>query len=136
MRQSSDVDFSQDIMKIFYSKNLEENKGIIFLLTSNTIGNFENKLGKILMEKYLYELSKFDIIPRTIILMNKAVLLLTENLKTDIYLRKLQERGAEILICEESVKYYKIDEKILLGTLIGMETIIENQVIASKIIKI
>ncbi len=128
--------FSKDIVSIFSSKNLEENEGILFLLTSSTVGNSEDDLGEIIMEKYLYTLSKFDIIPKTIILINKAVLLLRDKTSTNIYLKRLQDRGTEILVCKLSADYFKLSGRLLFGNLVDMQTIIEKQIIASKIIKI
>ncbi len=131
------TDFSKEMINIFNSKNIETIEGTVFLFDSLSLGNTKNELGKILIKKYLYKLSEFAIIPKTIILINEAVLFLTEQKNEERnYLKKLYERGTEILICEESINYLKISQEVLFGKLVSMETIIENQIVATKLIKL
>lgn len=132
-----DTELSKDIINIFNSKTLEEVEGLVFILTSTALGNIEEELGEILIEKYLYKLSEFVIIPKSIILMNKSVVLLTKKkIKISNYLKKLQDRGTEILICKTSADYFKVSDKILFGNLVDMEVILEKEIAATKLIKI
>jgi len=48
----------------------------------------------------------------------------------------LQDRGVEILVCDTSANYYDIVKKMQVGKLIGMKTIIEKQLGATKLINI
>ena len=127
--------FIAEIENIFDRKILEEANNIIFVSSSLSIGN-DRQLGKILLETYIYTLSELEFLPKSIILFNEAVLLTSPISDCCLYLKRLQDRGVEILICDTSANYYDIVRKMQVGKLIGMKTIIEKQLGATKIINI
>ena len=127
--------FITEIENIFDRKILEEANNIIFVSSSLSIGN-DRQLGKILLETYIYTLSELEFLPKSIILFNEAVLLTSPISDCCLYLKRLQDRGVEILICDTSANYYDIVRKMQVGKLIGMKTIIEKQLGATKIINI
>ena len=106
-----------------------------FVSSSLSIGN-DRQLGKILLETYIYTLSELEFLPKSIILFNEAVLLTLPISDCCLYLKRLQDRGVEILVCDTSANYYDIVRKMQVGKLIGMKTIIEKQLGATKIINI
>ncbi|WP_022819484.1 hypothetical protein [Fusobacterium russii] len=128
--------FIQELEGIFNAKNLEENNNIIFSFSSMSLGRGEKELGYILMETYLHTLTEMDIIPKTIILFNEAVLLALNSSKLNIYLKKMRNKGVEILVCSTSARYYQIDTKINLGQLCSMKTILEKKLSATKLINL
>ena len=127
--------FIAEIENIFDRKILEEANNIIFVSSSLSIGN-DRQLGKILLETYIYTLSELEFLPKSIILFNEAVLLTLLISDCCLYLKRLQDRGVEILVCDTSANYYDIVRKMQVGKLIGMKTIIEKQLGATKIINI
>ena len=127
--------FIAEIENIFDRKILEEANNIIFVSSSLSIGN-DRQLGKILLETYIYTLSELEFLPKSIILFNEAVLLTLPISDCCLYLKRLQDRGVEILVCDTSANYYDIVRKMQVGKLIGMKTIIEKQLGATKIINI
>ena len=127
--------FIAEIENIFDRKILEEANNIIFVCSSLSIGN-DRQLGKILLETYIYTLSELEFLPKNIILFNEAVLLTLPISDCCFYLKRLQDRGVEILVCDTSANYYDIVRKMQVGKLIGMKTIIEKQLRATKIINI
>ncbi len=128
--------FIQELENIFNTKNLEENNNIIFSFSSMALGNGEKELGYLLMETYLHTLTEIDFLPKTIILCNEAVLFALSSSKVNIYLKNLQNRGVEILICSTSARYYQIDTKINIGQLSTMKTILEKKISATKLINL
>ena len=128
--------FIQELEGIFNAKNLEENNNIIFSFSSMSLGNGERELGYLLMETYLHTLTEMDLFPKTVILFSEAVLFALNSSKLNIYLKKLQNRGVEILVCSTSARYYQIDTKINIGQLTSMKTILEKKMSATKLINL
>ena len=127
--------FIVEIKDIFDRKILEEVNNISFICTSLSIGN-DRQVGKVLLETYIYTLSELEFLPKSIILLNEAVLLTLPVSDCYLYLKRLQDRGVEILVCDTSATYYGIVKKMQVGKLIGMKTIIEKQLKATKLINI
>ena len=127
--------FIAEIEGIFDRKILEEANNISFVCTSLAIGS-DRQLGKVLLETYIYTLSELEILPKNIFLLNEAVLLTLPISDCCLYLNRLQDRGVEILVCDTSANYYDIVKKMQVGKLIGMKTIIEKQLGATKLINI
>ena len=127
--------FILEIEDIFDRKILEEVNNISFICTSLSIGN-DRQVGKVLLETYIYTLSELEFLPKSVILLNEAVLLTLPVSDCCLYLKRLQDRGVEILVCDTSVTYYGIVKNMQVGKLIGMKTIIEKQLKATKLINI
>ncbi|WP_335997196.1 DsrE family protein [Fusobacterium polymorphum] len=127
--------FILEIEDIFDRKILEEANNISFVCTSLAIGS-DRQLGKVLLETYIYTLSELEILPKNIFLLNEAVLLTLPVSDCCLYLKRLQDRGVEILVCDTSATYYGIVKNMQVGKLIGMKTIIEKQLGATKLINI
>ena len=127
--------FILEIEDIFDRKILEEVNNISFICTSLSIGN-DRQVGKVLLETYIYTLSELEFLPKSVILLNEAVLLTLPVSDCYLYLKRLQDRGVEILVCDTSATYYGIVKNMQVGKLIGMKTIIEKQLKATKLINI
>ena len=127
--------FIAEIEGIFDRKILEEANNISFVCTSLAIGS-DRQLGKVLLETYIYTLSELEFLPKNIFLLNEAVLLTLPISDCCLYLKRLQDRGVEILVCDTSANYYDIVKRMQVGKLIGMKSIIEKQLGATKLINI
>ena len=127
--------FIVEIEDIFDRKILEEANNISFICSSLSIGS-DRQVGKVLLETYIYALSELEFLPKSIILLNEAVLLTLPVSDCYLYLKRLQDRGVEVLVCDTSATYYNIVKKMQVGKLIGMKTIIEKQLGATKLINI
>ena len=127
--------FIAEIEGIFDRKILEETNNIIFVCSSLSIGN-DRQLGKVLLETYIYTLSELEFLPKNIFLLNEAVLLTLPISDCCLYLKRLQDRGVEILVCDTSDNDYDIVKRMQVGKLIGMKSIIEKQLGATKLINI
>ena len=127
--------FIAEIEGIFDRKILEEANNISFICTSLSIGS-DRQLGKVLLETYIYTLSELEFLPKSIFLLNEAVLLTLPISDCCLYLKRLQDRGVEILVCDTSANYYDVVKKMQVGKLIGMKAIIEKQLGATKLINI
>ena len=114
---------------------LKTNNHYLLYLDKNHMGE-NNELGNFLLVEYFRKLLKSPFIPRYIILINEAVLLINPNLKLFEYLRSLNKLGTSILVCEKSVNFFNISNNDGVGTLVTMEEIIKAQLNSEKIIKL
>lgn len=136
MRYQKD-NFLNELEGIFNAKTLEEASNIVFSFSTLTLGsNGDKELGRILMETYLHSLLELEFIPKTLILYSEAVLLALANSNVNGYLKNLQNKGVNILICSTSARYYQIENKINVGKLASMKTILEKKMAATKIISL
>lgn len=136
MRYQKD-NFLNELEGIFNAKTLEEASNIVFSFSALTLGsNGDKELGRILMETYLHSLLELEFIPKTLILYSEAVLLALANSNVNGYLKNLQNKGVNILICSTSARYYQIENKINVGKLASMKTILEKKMAATKIISL
>lgn len=136
MRYQKD-NFLNELEGIFNAKTLEEASNIVFSFSTLTLGsNGDKELGRILMETYLHSLLELEFVPKTLILYSEAVLLALANSNVNRYLKNLQNKGVNILICSTSARYYQIENKINVGKLASMKTILEKKMAATKIISL
>ena len=136
MRYQKD-NFLNELEGIFNAKTLEEASNIVFSFSTLTLGsNGDKELGRILMETYLHSLLELEFIPKILILYSEAVLLALANSNVNGYLKNLQNKGVNILICSTSARYYQIENKINVGKLASMKTILEKKMAATKIISL
>lgn len=111
----------------------EEN--IVIAIGSDKMGEGEEELGKILIKGFVYALTEAETLPKTVLLYNKGVLLASTFEDTIKDLKILEERGVEILSCGTCANFYHVQDKIKVGTLTNMYTILEKQMKATKVIK-
>jgi len=114
---------------------LKTNNHYLLYLDKNFIGK-DNDLGTFLLNEYFKKLLKSPFIPRYIILINEAVLLINSNLKIFEYLRSLNKLGTNILICEKSLDFFNIEAIDGFGLIVNMDEIIKAQLNSEKIIKL
>lgn len=125
------------ITKVAQEKK-EEKKGenIVVVLASDQMGEGDKELGDILIKGFIYSLTEMEILPKTVVLYNKGVVLSTINENTVEDLKKLESMGVEILSCGTCVNFYHIQDKLKVGSLTNMYTIVERQMKATKILRV
>ena len=95
----------------------------VLLLESDVLGYPDAKLGAILIGNYLRLLGERQNLPNYIILLNGGVRLATAGSSALEHLRKLEERGVEIISCSTCVDYFGIEPEIAVGKIDGMKRI-------------
>lgn len=114
----------------------DEGKKLVIAVTSDKFGTGEDKLGTILMKSYFYALSEADIIPSDLIFVNSGVKLTTEGSEVIDSIKKLSERGVNVLSCGTCLDFYNLKEKLLVGQITNMYTIVEKMNGADNTIKL
>jgi len=117
---------------------LEENtkEDLVIIIGSNKMGEGDEELGKILIKSYFYALTEQEILPKTIIFINSGVYLTTEKSSVLKYISELFEKGVEIVSCGTCLEFYDVKDKIGVGNISNMYTIVEIMNEAKKTIRI
>jgi len=92
----------------------------VLFLTSDILGNGDEKLGRILMEGFLDTLREQETVPDRILLMNAGVKLAVENSPSVESLRALTDRGCEILVCGTCLDFFSLKDKLSVGVVSNM----------------
>ena len=129
------------IVKITLDKPLEENgaeeeascgvdrrKNTVVAIASERMGHGNDELGKVLMKGFIFALSQLDELPSTILFYNGGSPSLDD-------LKNMEAQGVEILTCGTCLDYYNLKDKLAVGSVTNMYTIVEKLANADKIIK-
>lgn len=135
------VEESGDIFKIVINKMRESvelresEENTVVVIDSLHMGKGDVELGRILMKGFIYTLSEMEELPKTILFYNEGVKLAIERAESLQDLKSLEERGVEILSCGTCLNFYGITEKLRVGSITNMYTILERQMKATRVIK-
>lgn len=113
-----------------------EKMNLVILIGSDKLGSGDEKLGTALMKSYIFALSESDMLPRTIMFLNSGVKLTTDGSDVLESLNKLKDMGVEILSCGTCLDFYSLKDKLLIGDVTNMYTIVEKMNNASNTIRI
>ncbi len=113
-----------------------DNKNLIIMITSDKFGSGEDKLGAALMKSYLYALTESDKKPEKMFFVNGGVKLTCEGTEVLESLESLNSAGVEIFSCGTCLDFYGLKDKLLIGGITNMYTIVESTNGASNTIKI
>ncbi|TDT50477.1 sulfurtransferase-like selenium metabolism protein YedF [Fonticella tunisiensis] len=108
----------------------------VILIGSNVLGKGDDRLGSALMKSYIYALTESDVMPSTMIFINSGVKLTTEGSEVIDSLKTLESQGVEILSCGTCLDFYGLKEKLLIGSITNMYTIVEKMNNAPNTIKL
>lgn len=127
------------INKIKDNKNENMNNeadNIVIVIASNKLGSGDNELGEVLMKSYTYALTEVSPVPKTIIFLNSGVKLTTEGSAVLDNIEKLQQAGVEIISCGTCLDFYGLKEKLMVGIVGNMYSIVEKMHNATKVINV
>lgn len=114
----------------------EKKDNTVIVIDSNKLGSGNDELGEVLMKSYTYALTEISPLPKTMIFLNSGVKLTTEGSDVLDNIMKLQQAGVEIISCGTCLDFYGLKEKVKVGIVSNMYSIIENMNSATKVINI
>jgi sulfur relay (sulfurtransferase) complex TusBCD TusD component (DsrE family) len=109
-------------------------KDTVILVTSNGLGNAEEKLQLLLIEKYFELLLQSGDLPVAICFYTNGVKLVCEGSPVIESLRTLESKGVRLIVCTTCLNYFGLMEKVKAGIVGGMGDILEAQMKAEKVI--
>jgi selenium metabolism protein YedF len=118
------------------NENVKENKKFTLVVSTDKLGSGDDKLGDMLMKSYIFALSEADTIPDDLLFINGGVKLTIDTSPVLDSLKKLVERGANVLVCGACLDFYNVKDNLSIGEITNMYTIVELMNSADKTIKI
>jgi len=112
-----------------------QKKSTVVYISSETMGRGDDELGRILMLAYLDTLSHFAKDISHVIFVNAGVKLAVEGSPLLDYIRELEKMGAEVLSCGTCLKHFGLTEKLAVGSISNMYTILDAQSKAATILR-
>ena len=106
----------------------------VYVITQDTIGHANPELGAVLMKGFIFTLLEVKPAPQALLFMNSGVLLTIDSSPVLPHLIKLAENGVEILSCGTCLDYLNVKEKLAVGGVTNMYTIVETMSAAAKVI--
>jgi len=116
-------------------EQIEFNHGVI-LITGQYLGRGDDALGKILMKSFLYTLAQMKDTVTTLIFINSGVALTSQGSEVLDHLLELEQSGIEILSCGTCLDFYNLKNKLMVGQVSNMYSILERISAADKVITI
>lgn len=109
-------------------------KDMVVLFSKDILGDGSEELGKILVKGYIYSLTESTPFPSTLLFLNGGVRLTVEDSPVLDDLKKLESEGVEILSCGTCLDFFKLKDKLAVGEVTNMYTIVEKMKNASNTI--
>jgi len=113
----------------------EKRRDIVVVLSSDKMGEGDEKLGRLLMKGFIYALSELEILPSCVLLYNGGAKLSVEGSESLEDLKNLESQGVEIITCGTCLNFFGLSEKLAIGTATNMYEIAERQMKASKVVR-
>ena len=107
----------------------------IVVISSDRMGNGNDALGKVLIKGFIYAITQLDTLPKKMLFYNGGATLTVEGSDSLADLKSLEAQGVEILTCGTCLDYYEVKDKLAVGSVTNMYSIVEAMAEAGKIIK-
>lgn len=106
----------------------------VYAFLQDKLGHGNPELGAVLMKGFMYTLIETTPRPKALLFMNSAVLLTVEGSPVIDHLTKLAGEGVTILSCGTCLDYFAVKDKLVIGEITNMYTIVEMMTAAPKVI--
>lgn len=113
-----------------------EIEDLVIFVASDKMGLGNDELGEVLMKGYFYTLTERRPLPKAVLFVNSGITLTVEDSPVLEHIRTLEEQGVEILSCGTCLDYYMLKDKLAVGGVTNMYTIVDTMNGAKKTIKI
>ena len=107
----------------------------IAVFSSDKMGQGNDELGGVLIKGCIYAITQLEELPKKMIFYNGGAKLTCEGSDSLEDLKNLESQGVEIMTCGTCLDYYGLKEKLAVGTVTNMYSIVESMQQAGKIIK-
>ena len=101
---------------------------------SDRMGEGDPELGGILIRAFFQSLVQMTV-PRALVFYNRGVFLALDDSPVLAELKGLEEMGVKLLVCGTCLDFYKVRERLGVGQVSNMFTILETQMQAGRVIR-
>ena len=107
----------------------------VIVISSDRMGSGNDELGKVLIKGFIFAVTQLETLPKTMLFYNGGATLTAEGSDCLEDLKHLAEQGVEILTCGTCLNYYNLTDKLAVGSVTNMYTIVEKMAGATKIVQ-
>ena len=107
----------------------------VVVISSDRMGAGNDELGKVLIKGFIFAVTQLDKLPKAMLFYNGGATLTAEGSDSLEDLKHLEAQGVEIMTCGTCLNYYGLTDKLAVGTVTNMYSIVETMDGASKIIQ-
>ena len=107
----------------------------VVAVSADRMGSGNDELGKVLIKGFIFAVTQLDTLPKTMLFYNGGATLTTEGSDSLEDLKSLEAQGVEIMTCGTCLDYYGLKDKLAVGSVTNMYSIVETMANAGKIIK-
>ena len=100
--------------------------GTVVAVGSDRMGEGSEELGRILIKSFIFALTQLDDLPDKILFYNGGAKLTVEGSESLEDLKTLEEQGVEIQTCGTCLDYYGIKDKLAIGGVTNMYSLVET----------
>ena len=105
------------------------------VVASDRMGEGNDELGKVLIKSFIFAVTQLEQLPKTMLFYNGGATLTTEGSDSLEDLKSLEAQGVEILTCGTCLDYYGLKDKLAVGGVTNMYSIVETMAGAGRIIR-
>lgn len=105
---------------------LEQNGKLVYLISQDTLGHGNAELGAILMKSFMYTLLEREPRPQAILFVNSGVKLTVEGSPVIDHLTQMENQGVQVLSCGTCLDFYNAKDKLAVGGVTNMFTIVDE----------
>lgn len=107
----------------------------IVVVSSDRMGAGNDELGKVLIKGFIFAVTQLDTLPKTMLFYNGGATLTAEGSDSLDDLKSLEAQGVEIMTCGTCLDYYGLKEKLVVGSVTNMYSIVETMAKAGRILR-
>ncbi len=107
----------------------------VVVVSSDRMGIGNDELGKVLIKGFIFAVTQLDTLPKTMLFYNGGATITCEESDSLEDLKSLEAQGVEILTCGTCLDYYGLKEKLAVGSVTNMYSIVEKMAGANKILR-
>ena len=107
----------------------------VVVISSATMGDGDDTLGGNLMKAFIFALTQQDVLPKSVLFYNGGVHLTCEGSPALDDLKALADAGVEIMSCGTCLKFYGLEDKLVVGEATNMYVIVEKQLEAGVVVR-
>lgn len=120
----------------FMPKTRASTRDLVIVVAKDSMGEGSEELGNVLIKGYFYTLTEAKPYPKAILFINGGVKLTTEGSEVIDHIRTLESEGVEILSCGTCLDYFNLKNKLVVGGVTNMYTIVERMNEAKNTIRL
>lgn len=110
-------------------------KNTVVVISSKSMGHGGDELGTALMKGFIYALGQQEQLPATVLFYNGGASITCEGSVSLEDLKSMEAQGVEILTCGTCLNFYGLTDKLAVGSVTNMYTIVEKMTGADLIVK-